>query len=72
MHFGHGVGLELHEKPYVTSKNTELIKENMIFTIEPGIYLPEEFGIRIEDTILVTKNGIEILTKFEKDYMIIK
>lgn len=63
---GHGLGLDCHEYPDVSSYNDEIIKENMIFTIEPGIYIPNEFGIRVEDDIIVTKNGCEVLTKYEK------
>jgi len=69
---GHGVGLENHEFPYITMNNqTQILKENMVITIEPGIYIPGKFGIRIEDTVLVTKNGYEILTKSEKGYVVI-
>ncbi len=53
---GHGVGLDIHEYPFINSKSDLIIKDNMVFTIEPGIYLPGEFGVRIEDT-LVMKNG---------------
>ena len=53
---GHGVGLDIHEFPNINSRSDVIIEDNMVFTIEPGIYLPEEFGIRIEDTV-VMKNG---------------
>lgn len=53
---GHGVGLDIHEFPFINSRNDLIIEENMVFTIEPGIYLPNEFGVRIEDTI-VMQNG---------------
>lgn len=57
---GHGVGLDIHELPIISSKNKIVIEENMVFTIEPGIYLPGEFGIRIEDTVVI-KNGKAIV-----------
>ncbi|QKF81182.1 Xaa-Pro dipeptidase, M24 metallopeptidase family [Halarcobacter ebronensis] len=53
---GHGVGLDIHEFPNINSKSDVIIEDNMVFTIEPGIYLPNEFGVRIEDTV-VMKNG---------------
>lgn len=68
---GHGVGLETHERPYVTARNDTFLKENMVIANEPGIYLPGKYGIRIEDTILVTKNGCEVLTKSPKTYTVI-
>lgn len=68
---GHGVGLETHERPYITVRNDTFLKENMVIANEPGIYLPGKYGIRIEDTILVTKNGCEVLTKSPKTYTVI-
>ncbi|MFH1355070.1 MAG: Xaa-Pro peptidase family protein [Candidatus Omnitrophota bacterium] len=59
---GHGIGLEIHEEPQISSKNNELLSPSMVFTIEPGIYLANKFGIRIEDVVLVTKNGCEVLS----------
>ncbi len=61
---GHGVGLDIHEWPYVNSRNGIKIQEGMVFTIEPGIYIPNEFGIRIEDMIMITHDGkVEVLSE---------
>jgi len=58
---GHGVGLDIHELPYINSTNDEVIVPQMVFTIEPGIYIPGKYGVRIEQTILVKDNDVEIL-----------
>ena len=68
---GHGVGLDIHEIPYISGKNDNILKENMVVTDEPGIYLPGEFGVRIEDTVLITKSGCINLTKSDKNYIIV-
>lgn len=68
---GHGVGLQNHEWPYLTQNNNSSLRENMVVTSEPGIYIPGRFGVRIEDTVLITKNGCETLTKSGKDITII-
>ncbi|MEA1927308.1 MAG: Xaa-Pro peptidase family protein [Candidatus Auribacterota bacterium] len=71
---GHGVGLEVHERPVISSRSRDVIKEGMVFTVEPGVYIPGWGGIRIEDTVLVTKDGCEILTEYPKalDLMMIR
>lgn len=68
---GHGVGMEIHEAPYVSYNTDTLLRENMVVTNEPGIYIAGEFGVRIEDTVQITKFGCINLTKFEKNYIII-
>jgi len=70
--FGHGVGLEIHEAPRLVSKVDCLLKKNSIIAIEPGVYFPGKFGIRIEDTCLVEKNECIKLTKTAKTITTIK
>ena len=70
--FGHGVGLDIHEQPFLNSKVDNFAKENSVIAIEPGVYLPGEFGMRIEDTYLVEKVGTKQLTTSKKDYIVIK
>jgi len=64
---GHGIGYEIHEYPNISMDSKQVIKEGMIFTIEPGVYFKNKFGIRIEDDVLVSKNRAIILTKSPKD-----
>ena len=68
---GHGVGLEVHELPYLSYRSSYILKENMVVTNEPGIYIPGKIGIRIEDTILVNKLESEVLTKSSKELIVI-
>lgn len=70
---GHGIGLECHEPPDVSSKSTEIAAEpGMCFSIEPGVYLPGRFGVRIEDLVLVTEDGCVVLNQAPKEMRIIK
>jgi Xaa-Pro aminopeptidase len=57
---GHGVGLDIHEYPNISHRSDTIIEDNMVFTVEPGIYLPDEFGVRIEDTV-VMQNGKAVI-----------
>jgi Xaa-Pro aminopeptidase len=66
---GHGVGLEIHEAPRVAPGQTEVLKPGMVITIEPGIYFPGKWGIRIEDMVAVTESGCEVLTPTSKDFL---
>lgn len=60
---GHGVGLEIHESPNVSGRSETILRPGMVITVEPGIYLPGKFGIRIEDMVLISEEGNEVLTR---------
>ncbi len=64
---GHGVGLEVHERPVLSAGSRDVLEEGMVFTIEPGVYVPGWGGVRIEDTLLLTSGGCEILTDRPRD-----
>lgn len=66
---GHGVGLEVHERPRVAARQTEILRPGMVITIEPGIYFPGKWGVRIEDMVAVAENGCEVLTPTSKDFV---
>lgn len=68
---GHGVGTQVHEAPTLNSKSDEILEEHMPVTIEPGIYMPEKFGVRIEDLAIVTKFGIINTVNSSKDLIIL-
>lgn len=64
---GHGVGLDIHEYPYISKKNGDTVKEGMVFTVEPGVYIEGEFGVRIEDMCYVEKDGARVITNIKKN-----
>ncbi len=64
---GHGIGLQIHEAPAIRQNSTTVLQPGMVFTIEPGIYLPEWGGVRIEDDVLVTADGCEVLSRLTRD-----
>jgi Xaa-Pro aminopeptidase len=66
---GHGVGLEIHEAPRVASAQPEMLQAGMVITIEPGVYFPGKWGVRIEDMVAVNQNGCEVLTPTSKDFL---
>ena len=68
---GHFIGQTDHEKGDVSSANTAVAKPGMIFSIEPGVYLPGEFGVRVEDLVLVTEGGCEVLNHNDKHWDVV-
>ncbi len=68
---GHNIGIDVHEYPDVSKINDMVVKAGMIFSVEPGIYLPNKCGVRIEDLVLVTKNGCEVLNNYSKELKVL-
>jgi Xaa-Pro aminopeptidase len=66
---GHGVGLEIHESPRVADGQREILQPGMVITIEPGVYFPGKWGVRIEDMVAVTASGCEVMTPTSKDFL---
>ncbi len=69
---GHGLGIDCHEPPDNSASDHTLTKPGMVFSVEPGIYLPGNFGVRIEDLVLVTETGCEVLNHAPKDLLVVK
>jgi Xaa-Pro aminopeptidase len=68
---GHGVGLEIHEAPRLAKGQKEILRPGMVITIEPGVYLPGQWGVRIEDMVVVTEKGCEVLSPTQKKFITI-
>lgn len=68
---GHGIGIDIHEEPRVYKNNEEVLQENTVFTIEPGIYIPGLGGVRLENIVLAKKEGVEVLTQTPLDLLIL-
>ena len=69
---GHGLGLEAHEHPNIVKGNTQILEPGMVFTIEPGLYLVGDIGVRIEDNMVITQDGAQSLTEYPRDIQVIK
>jgi len=69
---GHGIGLDIHEHPYIVEGNDTVLEPGMTFSIEPGIYLPGRFGMRIEDIVAVTDDGVERLNQSSRDLVTVR
>ncbi|AZU59968.1 MULTISPECIES: M24 family metallopeptidase [Bacillaceae] len=69
---GHGIGIDVHEEPYVTFNNSQILEPGMVISVEPGIYLSDKFGVRIEDIVLVTSEGHESINNFSRDLIVTK
>jgi Xaa-Pro dipeptidase len=68
---GHGIGMEGHEEPYMRGDNIQLLEPGMAYTVEPGIYLPERNGVRIEDNMVITETGAECLSDMERGLLVV-
>lgn len=69
---GHGIGMEVHEHPYIVEGNQEELVAGMSFSIEPGVYLPGQFGVRIEDIVVCAPSGVEVLNQADRDLVVVQ
>jgi Xaa-Pro aminopeptidase len=67
---GHGVGLDIHEAPAVSSRSADTLYESAVITVEPGVYIAGKCGARIEDTVVVTREGCRVLTRAHKELVV--
>ena len=68
---GHGVGIQIHEEPRLNTRSDSVLKAGMVVTVEPGVYLPRQGGVRIEDLVLVTESGSDVFTKTSKELIVV-
>jgi Xaa-Pro dipeptidase len=68
---GHGIGMEGHEEPYLRGDNMQLLEPGMAFTVEPGIYLPDRNGVRIEDNVVITETGVDVLSDMPREMRVV-
>jgi Xaa-Pro dipeptidase len=68
---GHGIGMEAHEEPYMRGDNMQLLEPGMAFTVEPGIYLPERNGVRIEDNVVIAETGVDVLSDIPREIRVV-
>ena len=68
---GHGLGTEIHEPPFITSSSETILEPGMVFSIEPGIYMPDKFGVRLEEIVILRDDGPEILSKIPRELKVI-
>jgi Xaa-Pro dipeptidase len=68
---GHGIGMEGHEEPYMRGDNMQILKPGMAYTVEPGIYLPNRNGVRIEDNMVITETGCESLSDMKREIRVV-
>jgi Xaa-Pro aminopeptidase len=69
---GHGIGLDVHEPPWLKMESDEELRANMVVTVEPGIYMENKFGVRIEDSIIVNNGKPQVLNRFTKDLLVLR
>jgi Xaa-Pro dipeptidase len=68
---GHGIGMEGHEEPYMRADNMQILEPGMAFTVEPGIYLPGRNGVRVEDNVVITESGADVLSDMPREIRVV-